>query len=64
MGATHLWKPLKMIQMLTSGEQPRNIFLFSDGHITDESQTIASIQKHQQKLRLFTFGLRWVGYIA
>ena len=59
-GATHLWKPLRAIHMLSCVTRPKNVFLFSDGHISDEVSTLAMIQKYQQSVRLFTFGLRFV----
>ena len=58
-GATHLWKPMRAIHMLSCATRPKNVFLFSDGHISDEVSTLAMIQKYQQSVRLFTFGLRF-----
>ena len=60
MGGTHLWKALKMIHLLSSPDKPKNVFLFSDGHISDDVSTLASIKKYQQNVRMFTFGVRYV----
>ncbi|XP_057306524.1 protein mono-ADP-ribosyltransferase PARP4-like isoform X2 [Hydractinia symbiolongicarpus] len=57
LGATHLWKPLSILQYLASAESPKNVFLFSDGHISDEVTTLASIQNNNKNIRMFTFGM-------
>ncbi|XP_057306534.1 protein mono-ADP-ribosyltransferase PARP4-like isoform X3 [Hydractinia symbiolongicarpus] len=57
LGGTHLWKPLSILQHLGSELSPKNVFLFSDGHISDEETTLASIKSNNKNIRMFTFGL-------
>lgn len=58
MGTTQLWKPLLRLNNLTSHYEMRNVFLFSDGHISDEVSTLSLIK--DGKLRIFTFGIRYI----
>lgn len=58
MGATQLWKPFLRLNDLTSHDEMRNVFLFSDGHISDEVSTLSLVK--DGKLRIFTFGVRYI----
>ncbi|XP_065649889.1 protein mono-ADP-ribosyltransferase PARP4 isoform X11 [Hydra vulgaris] len=56
-GGTHLWSVLKMIEMLSCESTMKNVFLFSDGHISDEISTLARMRDLKKNVRLFTFGV-------
>ena len=36
---------------------PRNVFVFSDGHISEEEATLECIRKSCHLTRVFTFGV-------
>ena len=57
-GGTDLWRVLRKIHLLVDGKRshPLNLFLFSDGHISEEILTRATIRKFAAKVRFFTFG--------
>ncbi len=68
MGTTDVWKPLHSLFLLSDHTQkvgasdtstlpPRSIFLISDGHMSEESSTIAAIQRGIKQSRLFTLGV-------
>lgn len=59
-GSTELWRVLQKLYMLptlSTADHPRNIFLISDGHVTEEETTLSLIRSHCQSDRLFTFGV-------
>ncbi|XP_033635285.1 protein mono-ADP-ribosyltransferase PARP4-like isoform X2 [Asterias rubens] len=56
MGNTDVWRPLKAYFMLKTG-QLRNIFLISDGHVSNEEATLETVRKNCRHTRVFTFGI-------
>ena len=57
-GGTDLWRVLRKFYLLADYERPHplNIFLFSDGHISEEVLTRAAVRRFSSVMRLFTFG--------
>lgn len=57
-GGTDLWRIMKKMQLLANYERPHplNVFLFSDGHITEEVITMVTLRNSAKAMRLFTFG--------
>ena len=57
-GGTDLWRVLRKIHLLVDDKRnhPLNLFLFSDGHISEEVLTRSAIRKFATAVRLFTFG--------
>ena len=59
-GSTELWRVLQklyLVPTLSTADHPRNLFLISDGHVTEEVTTLDLIRRHYQSDRLFTFGV-------
>lgn len=56
-GNTDVWRPLHSHYLL-EGENLRNVFIISDGHVNNETETLKSIAKHSSHTRIFTFGVR------
>lgn len=59
-GSTELWRVLQklyLVPALSTADHPRNLFLISDGHVTEEDTTRDLIRSHYQSDRLFTFGV-------
>ena len=58
-GGTELWRVLRKLQLLADFKRPHplNVFLFSDGHISEEVLTKATVRRFARTIRLFTFGL-------
>ena len=63
MGSTDVWRPLRSLFLLSSGAvdsstlPPRNVFLVTDGHMTEEQPTLQAIRQAVHTTRLFTFGV-------
>ena len=67
MGSTDVWRPLRSLLLLSSGATttaadsstlpPRNVFLVTDGHMTEEQPTLQAIRQAVHTTRLFTFGV-------
>lgn len=59
-GSTELWRVLQklyLVPALSTADHPRNLFLISDGHVTEEDITLDLVRRHYQSDRLFTFGV-------
>ncbi|XP_067050666.1 protein mono-ADP-ribosyltransferase PARP4-like isoform X2 [Acropora muricata] len=59
-GSTELWRVLQKLSLLpaiSTADHPRNLFLISDGHVTEEETSLNFIRKNCQCDRLFTFGV-------
>jgi len=59
-GSTELWRVLQKLYLLpgiSAADHPRNLFLISDGHVTEEDFSLSLIRRHCQTDRLFTFGV-------
>ena len=59
-GSTELWRVLQklyLVPTLSTADHPRNLFLISDGHVTEEDTTLDLIRRHYHSDRLFTFGV-------
>ncbi|KAK2557988.1 Protein mono-ADP-ribosyltransferase PARP4 [Acropora cervicornis] len=59
-GSTELWRVLQKLCLLpaiSTADHPRNLFLISDGHVTEEETSLNFIRKNCQCDRLFTFGV-------
>ncbi|XP_015749941.1 PREDICTED: poly [ADP-ribose] polymerase 4-like [Acropora digitifera] len=59
-GGTELWRVLQKLSLLpaiSTADHPRNLFLISDGHVTEEETSLNFIRKNCQCDRLFTFGV-------
>ena len=65
MGSTDVWRPLRSLLLLSSGAAtaksstlpPCNVFLVTDGHVTEEQATLQAIRQVVHSTRLFTFGV-------
>ncbi|XP_065907786.1 protein mono-ADP-ribosyltransferase PARP4-like [Dysidea avara] len=64
MGSTDVWRPLRSLLLLSSGNgadsstlPPRNLFLVTDGHMTEEQPTLQAIRQAVHTTRVFTFGV-------
>ncbi|XP_065907674.1 protein mono-ADP-ribosyltransferase PARP4-like isoform X2 [Dysidea avara] len=65
MGSTDVWRPLRSLLLLSSGSgadsstlPSRNVFLVTDGHMTEEQPTLQAIRQAVHTTRVFTFGVR------
>ncbi|XP_032219397.2 protein mono-ADP-ribosyltransferase PARP4 isoform X2 [Nematostella vectensis] len=59
-GSTDLWRVLRSLYLLrcnSTADYPSNVFLFTDGHVTEESTTLAYIRDIRLRTRVFTFGV-------
>jgi len=61
MGNSDLHRPLRCYQLLGRGgaesHGPVNVFVVSDGHWTDVTSLMASVQSHSEWTRVFTLGV-------
>ncbi|XP_072047176.1 protein mono-ADP-ribosyltransferase PARP4-like [Amphiura filiformis] len=58
-GSTEAWNPLHAYFLLKQGNtKPCNIFLVSDGHVSNETATLMAISQYRETSRIFTFGIR------
>jgi poly [ADP-ribose] polymerase len=59
LGSTDFWRPLRSFILTAPCDisSPRNIFVFSDGHISEEAATLEAIRKGSRHTRVFTFGV-------
>jgi len=64
MGSTDVWRPLRSLLLLSSGSgadsftlPPHNVFLVTDGHMTEEQSTLQAIRQAVHTTRVFTFGV-------
>ena len=57
-GSTDFWRVLRKYHLLAEDpcENPVNLFLLSDGHISEEISSMTAIKKNSNAVRLFTFG--------
>uniref|UniRef100_K1PUC2 Poly [ADP-ribose] polymerase 4 n=1 Tax=Magallana gigas TaxID=29159 RepID=K1PUC2_MAGGI len=56
-GNTELYRPLHSYYLLKPESSTRNIFLFSDGYINNDEDTLAKISQNTQHTRVFTMGI-------
>ena len=70
-GSTDLWRPLHSLNLLSPTQAsesggpssdsftlpPRNVFVITDGHATEEAPVLAAIRKGAGSSRLFSFGV-------
>lgn len=57
LGGTELWQPLRSLFLLAHEDRnPRNIFIFSDGHPTNQESLIELIKSNSAHTRVFSFG--------
>ncbi|XP_073467333.1 von Willebrand factor A domain-containing protein 5A-like isoform X2 [Aquarana catesbeiana] len=57
-GGTEILQPLKRIyQTAGRAEHPRQLFLFTDGEVSNTNQVIDEVQRNTQNHRCFTFGI-------
>ncbi|XP_064627264.1 protein mono-ADP-ribosyltransferase PARP4-like isoform X2 [Lineus longissimus] len=57
LGNTDAYKPLFSYFLLPPVDTVRNIFLISDGHVTNSDATLASLRNNFKHTRLFTLGV-------
>ena len=59
MGGSEAWRPLRREQLLSDVDQtwPRNVFLFSDGFLSEELSLLAAVSQTSRHVRVFTFGV-------
>jgi hypothetical protein len=58
MGGTEILAPLEAIlQRPPSSEMPRQIFLMTDGQVTNTDEVIKLVRRHADTTRVFTFGI-------
>ena len=64
LGSTELLEPLLATQILlaatlsSADQNIQNLFLISDGHVTQESLVLKAAKSTSQKIRIFTLGVR------
>uniref|UniRef100_A0A8W8JII7 Poly [ADP-ribose] polymerase n=1 Tax=Magallana gigas TaxID=29159 RepID=A0A8W8JII7_MAGGI len=56
-GNTELYRPLHSYYLLKPESSTRNIFLFSDGYINNDEDTLAKVSQNTQHTRIFTMGI-------
>ncbi|XP_065927969.1 protein mono-ADP-ribosyltransferase PARP4 isoform X5 [Magallana gigas] len=56
-GNTELYRPLHSYYLLKPESSTRNIFLFSDGYINNDEDTLAKVSQNSQHTRIFTMGI-------
>jgi len=57
LGGTELWQPLRALFSLAHEDRPpRNLFVFSDGHPTNQDSLVELIRRHASHTRVFSFG--------
>ncbi|XP_036603075.1 von Willebrand factor A domain-containing protein 5A-like [Trichosurus vulpecula] len=58
LGGTEILKPLKDIYSKSCRPgHPRQLFIFTDGEVSDTWRVIAEVQRHSQNHRCFSFGI-------
>ncbi|WAQ96473.1 VWA5A-like protein, partial [Mya arenaria] len=57
MGGTEIYKPLEYVLREKVQQQPRNVFLLTDGEVHNSEQVIGLIKKHSGDTRVFALGL-------
>ncbi|ELR19183.1 ubiquitin domain containing protein [Acanthamoeba castellanii str. Neff] len=56
-GGTELWQPLRSLFLMAHEERtPRNVFIFSDGHPTNQESLVELIKQNAAHTRVFSFG--------
>ncbi|KAK3587647.1 hypothetical protein CHS0354_032855 [Potamilus streckersoni] len=56
-GSSDFFTPLRSFHLLCPAESHQNIFLISDGHVTQDSFILNSIKRAARRSRLFTLGV-------
>ncbi|XP_031548614.1 protein mono-ADP-ribosyltransferase PARP4-like isoform X2 [Actinia tenebrosa] len=59
-GGTELWRALESLSLIPSmsiADHPRNVFIISDGHVAEESTTLALVRQGRLSTRVFTLGV-------
>ena len=70
-GSTDVWRPLHSLSLLAPSDKgegtvgmadistlpSRNVFIVTDGHITEEAPTLSAIRNNVRSARVFTFGV-------
>ena len=51
---------LKNLSLLHEGSKPRNVFVITDGHVTEEKMTSQVIREESSNTRIFTLGVRYM----
>ena len=59
-GNTDAWRALGCLSALASLDRVWNVFLISDGHITNKAATYVTAKTTKNNCRIFTFGVRYV----
>ena len=62
-GNTEAWRPLHVANLLSAtsaGGATSNVFLISDGHLSNESATLREVRKAGGNVRVFTLGIGYV----
>jgi Ca-activated chloride channel family protein len=57
LGGTEILEPLRWVLGKEAGELPRNVFLITDGQVSNEGEVIALAAQHRPTTRIFTFGM-------
>ncbi|XP_052814966.1 von Willebrand factor A domain-containing protein 5A-like isoform X2 [Mya arenaria] len=57
MGGTEIYKPLEYVLREKVQQQPRNVFLLTDGRVGNTEQVIGLISKHSYDTRVFAVGV-------
>ncbi|WAQ96449.1 VMA5A-like protein [Mya arenaria] len=57
MGGTEIFKPLEYVLKEKVQQQPRNVFLLTDGDVGNSEQVIGLIRKHSGNTRVFALGV-------
>lgn len=60
MGNTEVIRPLSSLFLVCPEDSVQNLFLVSDGHVSNEQTTLDAIRRNSGRSRIFTFG---VGYV-
>jgi hypothetical protein len=56
-GGTELWQPLRSLFLMAHEDRtPRNVFVFSDGHPTNQDSLVELIKQNAAHTRVFSFG--------
>ncbi|XP_038058129.1 protein mono-ADP-ribosyltransferase PARP4-like [Patiria miniata] len=56
-GCTDFWRPLQSNHLLKPTSALRNLFLITDGHLSNEQATLRAVGRHRAHSRVFTFGV-------
>jgi hypothetical protein len=58
LGGTEILKPLKaVLESDTNPELPRQVFLLTDGQVSNTEAVLSLVRKHSDTTRVFTFGI-------